>query len=108
MATHASIESLCRSAAADCVTIRLQPPTAETVRSFAAARIRAVLRDDLDPPRIAPPAMDLLDRQTAGNLHLVDEILYEVFQDYVERGELPGAVAERDVAAAIQRRASAY
>ena len=108
VATHTSIEPICRSVGAECSTIRLPRPTIRTIERFTRTRILAALRSGLDAPRLAPAALDLLDRQTAGNLHQVEEILYEVFQDYMERGELPATIGERDVTDAIQRRASAY
>ena len=106
--THVSIEHECRTAGVEWSTIRLAPPTIRAIERFTRTRILAALRNGLDAPRPAPAALDLLDRQTAGNLHLVEEILYEVFQEYVEQGMLPGVISERDVADAIQRRASAY
>ena len=108
VATHSSIAQVCRSLGVDCATIHLSPPTGATIVRFVGTRIRAALRSGLDSPRLAPAAADLLDRQTAGNLHLVEEILYEVFQGFVEGGELPATIGEDDVAGAIQRRASAY
>lgn len=108
VATHSSIEPICRSVGVDCATMRLSPPARATIERFARTRVLAALRSGFGAPRLAPAASDLLDRQTAGNLHLVEEILYEVFQDYVERGELPAAIGEHDVTDAIQRRASAY
>lgn len=106
--THVSIEHECRKVGAECSTIRLAPPTIRTIDYFARVRIAAALQTDLAAPRPAPAALGLLDRQTAGNLHLVEEILYEVFQEYVEQGMLPDVISGRDVAHAIQRRASAY
>lgn len=104
LGTHVSLEAFCEQPGSTFMSLRLSSPTAETIERFIHTRVAAVLPAGHSVPHVSGTASALLDRQTAGNLHRVEEILYEVFQHYVEGGRLPASISEADLALAIRTR----
>ena len=104
LGTHVSFEASCEQPRSTFMSLRLSSPTAETIERFIHTRVAAVLPAGHSVPQVSRAALALLDRQTAGNLHRVEEVLYEVFQHYVDGGRLPGSISEADIALAIRAR----
>lgn len=102
--THVSFEALCEQPGPTFMSLHLSSPTAETIERFIHTRVAAVMPAGHSVPPVSGAALALLDRQTAGNLHRVAEILYEVFQHYVAGGRLPASISETDIARAMRLR----
>lgn len=106
LGTHVSVAVHAQLAGAPLRSILLRRPDAAVIQTLVDRRTAAVCAPGTRPPRIAPAALDLLLLQSAGNLHRVEEIMYEVFQAYARRAAVPASVSEADIDLAIQRRAS--
>ena len=102
LGTHTSVAELCERIGASCRTIRLAAADRDRMGAFIAARMAAVRTDGDRIPRVDSDALAVIERSSGGNLHVVEGLMYEVFQAYATRGAVPPTVTGADVEAAIE------